>query len=99
MDSANLIVLLNSEAKTRLDSPTGLSSAIDLSLCDLSLVHLLEWTALPDFHNSDHFSISIQYQYKVVIRQNYKIRPRWKIFNANWKLYVDSIISKIPATE
>ncbi|RYA66760.1 hypothetical protein, partial [Enterobacter cloacae complex sp. 2DZ2F20B] len=51
----------------------------------------------PDLHNSDHFLISIQYE--SVTCQNYKVRPRWKISSADWELYADSIVSKIPATE
>src|SRR6266516_5737769 len=54
------LCILNSKTPTHLHSATGSRTAIDLSICDHSLMLDLSWTVHDDLCGSDHFPIIIK---------------------------------------
>ena len=55
-----------------IDSANLVPSAIDLSFCELSLAHLLEWTVLPDL--CQNYKVRPRWKYLVQIG-NYMLTP------------------------
>lgn len=80
--------LLNDGEKTRFNSYTGESSALDLSLCDPVLSPSLSWEVLPYLYGSDHHPIKIS-------NNNYNAdsvpTPKWRLNKADWHFFANII--------
>ena len=83
--SNNSLCLLNTKAITYIHPGTGSQTAIDLSICDPSLLMDLSWTVHDDLCGSDHYPL---------ILKNNKPTPsdttqRWKLTKADWPTFAD----------
>ncbi|GFQ80630.1 putative RNA-directed DNA polymerase from transposon X-element [Trichonephila clavata] len=79
------LTLLNDGSNTYFHSPTQSFSAIDLSICSLSLLLHLTWSVLGNPLGSDHFPVVISYATPIecaTLRQ-----PRWKFDQADWETF------------
>ncbi|GFQ70403.1 RNase H domain-containing protein [Trichonephila clavata] len=79
------LTLLNDCSNTYFHSPTQPFSAIDLSICSLSLLLDLTWSVLGNPLGSDHFPVVISYATPIAcatLRQ-----PRWKFDQADWETF------------
>ncbi|GFW27936.1 CCHC-type domain-containing protein [Trichonephila clavipes] len=79
------LTLLNDGSNTYFHSPTQSFSAIDLSICSLSLLLDLTWSVLGNPLGSDHFPVVISYATPIAfatLRQ-----PRWKFDQADWETF------------
>ena len=79
----NDICLMNDKSNTFLDSGNSTLSALDLSLCHLSLNLDFEWSVCEDQHGSDHFPIVIESIQTYEEEHNLK----WKLNKANLDLF------------
>ena len=55
----NNVCLLNDCSPTHLDSSTGGTSSLDLSICDPEIQSDFSWSVFKDLYGSDHFPITI----------------------------------------
>ncbi|XP_062542314.1 uncharacterized protein LOC134210283 [Armigeres subalbatus] len=78
------MVVLNNGTHTRIDPSTGLSQALDVSLCSVSHATSFTWKILLDYSGSDHLPILIDVPGNPK-RSN--LRPKWILKKANWELY------------
>ena len=77
--------VLNSGDVTYFHSPTGIFTAIDLSLCSSNVYLNFNWSVLPDLYGSDHFPILLQSVDSVPQSRP----PRWRLDRADWHLFAD----------
>ena len=77
------LVLLNDKSPTYLHPATGTQTAIDLTLCDPSLVLDLSWSVCEDSHGSDHFPVIIRTEKPEAERTPQK----WKLAKGDWDRY------------
>lgn len=86
--------LLNSGEKTHFHVQTGISTAIDLSLCSAGEVELYTWKVAEDLHGSDHYPIIIETKAEEPIERESK--PIMK--RADWKTF-ECLTAMIPPNE
>ena len=79
----NDLGFFNDKTKTYLHPATGHYSAIDLTICDPSLLPDYEWKVDDDLHGSDHFPIILK---PFLPTEDDKI-PRWKFNKADWQKF------------
>lgn len=79
------IVLLNTGNVTHINNSSKTFSAIDLSLCSVSIAHTTDWTTLNDSYGSDHIPINITFP--KAISQQIHVEPKWKFYQADWDKY------------
>lgn len=79
------LITLNSQKPTHFNASNASFSSIDLTICDPTIADSIEWNALEDLYDSDHFPITINVENSST---NIPIhRPRWKFQKADWDLY------------
>lgn len=54
------LVILNNGQPTHFSTASGKESIIDLTIATSNIAPNIEWNALQDLHDSDHYPISIQ---------------------------------------
>jgi hypothetical protein len=79
------VCILNTGDPTHFHHQSGLSSAIDLTLCSPQLLPNIEWTVLADAYGSDHFPIILN----DVDNNPVSKEPRFILHKANWKIFYD----------
>ena len=95
IDMVGLAILNNGE-KTRFNSSSGQSTALDLSLCEPALTLTLQWQVLPFLYGSDHFPILITDSSEIFDIA----RPeKWNLKKADWLKYQTIIENKINALQ
>ena len=74
----NDLMVLNGGSPTRYEARRDLYSHIDVSCCSISLSDKLNWNVLDSTHNSDHFPITIKFNFDMhyTYHQQYKIQIR-----------------------
>jgi ribonuclease HI len=74
------LCFLNGKTPTYLHSATGSRTAIDLSICDHSLMLDMSWSVHDDLCGSDHFPIIIKNNKPAI----YPSVAKWKLEKADW---------------
>jgi len=74
------LCVLNNTSPTYIHPATGLSSAIDLSICSLDIFLDIQWKTLEDLCGRDHYPISISYG----STETSSAIPSWKLRKADW---------------
>ena len=82
------LVFLNNGSATRLDTATGNTSAIDVTICSVNLASKFTWRTLADSHNSDHFPIAISLP---GWSQTPTVRRKWLYDRADWAMYENTL--------
>ncbi|MEO1419229.1 MAG: reverse transcriptase family protein [Bacteroidota bacterium] len=85
--TTNDIVLLNDGSMTYHNIHSGVSSAIDLSLCSSNLALDFNWSVDEYLNGSDHFPIHLKY----VENSPSPSLPKWKEQDADWDKYRNGI--------
>ncbi|KAK9882925.1 hypothetical protein WA026_023813 [Henosepilachna vigintioctopunctata] len=97
MDNHNLI-LLNNGTGTRFNPITAEFSAIDLTMCDPTVEHLLSWKPLDDLYGSDHLPLEISIQRNIPYAQPQN-SDRWNLTSADWKKYATFVETHITSVD
>jgi exonuclease III len=87
------LCLLNTKTPTYLHPATGSQTAIDLSICDPSLLLDFSWQVGDDLCGSDHFPIFIEYNK----RCDHINGQRWKLGKADWTRFQSLCTEKLLA--
>ena len=77
------LCILNNKTPTYLHPATGSRTAIDLSICDHSLMLDLAWSVHDDLCGSDHFPIIIKNNKPAI----FSSVARWKLDKADWETF------------
>ena len=77
------LCIFNDGSDTYLHPGNGSYSAIDLSICDPSLLLDYSWRVHDDLCGSDHFPIILDNLFS----SSFEKHPRWKFEKANWPLF------------
>jgi len=80
--------LMNNGSITYLSPASGVQSAIDLSICDLSLYLNFSWKIHSDLCGSDHFPIEITCDIASLCQTN----SSWKLSKADWNAFSNKAI-------
>lgn len=90
------IAILNTGESTHFCAASGSFSSIDLTFSSPCLLPSLEWQVIPDLYDSDHFPLIVS----SLNKKPQTILPgKWKIRNANWESFSDSVAQKISTFE
>ena len=79
----NNVCLLNDCSQTHVDSSTGKTSSLDLSICDPEILSDFSWSVCEDLCGSDHFPIFIS---PVKIPKTC-LPPKWNFKTADWTAF------------
>ena len=79
----NNLCFLNTKTITYIHPATGSKTAIDLSICDPSLMMDLSWSVHDDLCGSDHFPIVL----KTNKPASNSTAKRWKLNKADWTTF------------
>ena len=80
----NNLIILNTGIPTRYDKFTNQYSHIDVTACSLSLSSQLDWSVMDSTYTSDHFPISINFNFE----QQYTTKSiKYKTEKADWPSY------------
>ena len=89
--AANDLCLLNTGSPTFCSSMGSLTH-VDLSLCDPTLFLDFEWKVLDELYGSDHFPIAIGFNQ----RPEEASQKIWNFKSANWELFEQLFIERLP---
>lgn len=92
------IVLLNNGQPTHFSAASGNQSIIDLTFASANIATKIEWNALEDLHDSDHYPILISIQNQQTNSPEAYLK-RWKVKKANWTQYRNAILAEISRLE
>ena len=79
----NNVCLLNDCSHTHLDSSTGKTSSLDLSICDPEIQSDFSWSVSEDLYGSDHFPIFIS---PITIPKTC-LPQKWNFKKADWTAF------------
>ena len=83
------LVYINNGSGTRMNTHTGKTTCIDITLTSKTIAAKCSWQVLEDNWSSDHFPILIEYK-NTCFQTSYKYTPRWSYKQANWEKFQDS---------
>lgn len=87
--AASSISLLNDGNATHLCTHTGTTSAIDLSICDSTLIHQLEWTTSSHPYSSDYFPQIIEMLN--TLPANHRNYSQWILNKVDWNAFTTDL--------
>ena len=94
------LVCVNNGSGTRMNTHTGKTTCIYITLTSKTIAAKCSWQVLEDNWSSDHFPVIIEYK-NTCFQTSYKYTPRWSYKQANWEKFQDScneLISELDQT-
>jgi exonuclease III len=91
----NNLCLLNTKTPTYIHPATGSQTAIDLSICDPSIMMDFSWAVHDDLCGSDHFPLILQNNKPTSSTST----QRWKLNKADWSTFVDLCETRLTEDE